>query len=62
MATYPDDAQAPITAFSVVADVKFTNTGTTRTEFNLPSTVDHKGEIAAFLDGCLLYTSDAADE
>ena len=57
MATYPDDAQAPITAFSVVADTKFTNTGTTRTEFNLPSTVDHKGEITAFLDGVLQQTS-----
>ena len=29
-ATYPDDAQAPITAFSVVATSTFNNTGTTR--------------------------------
>jgi len=57
MATYPDDATAPITAFSVVADSTFTNTGTTRTEFNLPSTVDHKGEITAFIDGVLQQTS-----
>ena len=38
-ATYPDDAQAPITAFSVVATTTFNNTGTTRVVFNLPSAV-----------------------
>ena len=48
MATYPDDAQAPITAFSVVADAQFNNTGASRTEFNLPSTVDHKGGDNSF--------------
>ena len=57
MATYPDDAQAPITAFSVVADATFNNTGASRTQFNLPSTVDHKGEITAFIDGVLQQTS-----
>ena len=58
MATYPDDAQAPITAFSVVADVQFNNTGTSRTNFNLPSTVSHKGEITAFIDGVLQQTTE----
>ncbi len=57
MATYPDDAIAPITAFSVVADVKFTNTGASRTDFNLPASVDHKGEITAFIDGVLQQTT-----
>ena len=40
MATYPDDATAPVTAFSVVAEVKFDNTGASRTDFNLLSTVE----------------------
>ena len=57
MATYPDDAQAPITAFTVVADAQFDNTGASRTQFNLPSTVDHKGEITAFIDGVLQQTT-----
>jgi hypothetical protein len=57
MATYPDDAQAPITAFSVVGETQFNSTGASRTDFNLPSTVDHKGEITAFIDGILQQTT-----
>tara|TARA_B100000497_G_C7692303_1_gene421374 strand:+ start:2398 stop:3999 length:1602 start_codon:yes stop_codon:yes gene_type:complete len=57
MATYPDDATAPITAFSVVADTTFSSTGAIRTEFNLPSVVTHKGEITAFIDGVLQQTT-----
>ena len=56
IATYPDDAQAPITAFSVVATSTFNNTGTTRVTFNLPSTVTSKGEVTAFDDGVLQST------
>ena len=56
-ATYPDDAQAPITAFSVVATSTFNNTGTTRVTFNLPSTVTSKGEVTAFDDGILQSTT-----
>ena len=56
-ATYPDDAQAPITAFSVVATSTFNNTGTTRVTFNLPSTVISKGEVTAFDDGILQSTA-----
>ena len=56
-ATYPDDAQAPITAFSVVATSTFNNTGTTRVAFNLPSTVTSKGEVTAFDDGILQSTT-----
>ena len=57
MATYPDDATAPVTAFSVVAESQFDNTGASRTDFNLPSTVEHKGEITAFIDGALQQTT-----
>ena len=57
MATYPDDAQAPITAFSVVGETQFNSTGASRTDFNLPSAVDHKGEITAFIDGILQQTT-----
>ena len=56
-ATYPDDAQAPITAFSVVATTTFNNTGTTRVTFNLPSAVTSKGEVTAFDDGILQSTA-----
>jgi hypothetical protein len=57
IATYPDDAIAPITAFSVVATASFNNTGLTRVAFNLPSTVTSKGEVTAFDDGILQSTS-----
>ena len=57
MATYPDDATAPVTAFGVVADVIYTNTGATRTDFNLASKATHRGEIVAFIDGVLQQTS-----
>jgi len=56
MATYPDDATAPVTAFSVIASSTFTNTGVI-TQFNLPSAVDGRGSIAAFADGILQSTS-----
>ena len=54
---YPDDAIAPITAFSVVATTTFNNTGTSRVAFNLPTTVTSKGEVTAFDDGILQSTS-----
>ena len=56
-ATYPDDAIAPITAFSVIATSTFNNTGPSRLAFNLPSTVTSKGEVTAFDDGILQSTS-----
>ena len=55
-ATYPDDAIAPITAFSVIGAITYTNTSTTR-EFALPSTVTNKGEVTAFQEGVLQSTS-----
>jgi len=54
--TYPDDAIAPITAFSVVADSTFNNTGATRVAFNLPSAVESKGEVTVFQEGILQST------
>ena len=50
MATYPSDATAPITAFPITSTVKYTSTAT-ETDFNLPTTVAHAGEVAAFIDG-----------
>lgn len=57
MAIYPDDATAPVTAFGVVSQVIFTNTGAVRTDFNLGSTVTHRGEVVAFIDGVAQQTS-----
>jgi len=57
MATYPDDATAPVTAFGVVSDVTFSSTGASRTDFNLGSAVTHRGEVVAFIDGILQQTS-----
>ena len=57
MATYPDDAKLSVSAFSVIAESTFTNTGTMTTDFTLPSTVTHRGEVAAFADGVLQATS-----
>ena len=54
--TYPSDATAPVTAFSVVAQTIYNNTGST-TDFDLPSSVDNKGEVVAYLDGILQETS-----
>ena len=54
---YPDDAIAPITAFSVVATSTFNNTGLSRVIFNLPSAVTSKGEVTAFDDGILQSTT-----
>ena len=54
---YPDDAIAPITAFSVIATSTFSNTGVSRVVFNLPSAVTSKGEVTAFDDGILQSTT-----
>ena len=52
MATYPDDAAAPTTtAFSTVSEQTFTNTGTTRTDFNLANPATNKAEVVPFIDG-----------
>lgn len=51
MATYPDDAVISQTAFPVLSEVTFTNTGSSTTDFNLGVTVTHRGEILAIVDG-----------
>jgi len=50
MATYPSDATADITAFSVIGTTTYNNTGTT-TEFALPSTITTKAEAVVTQDG-----------
>ena len=57
MATYPDDATAPVTAFGVVSDVTYSSTGPVRTDFNLAASATHRGEVVAFVDGVLQQTS-----
>ena len=57
MATYPDDATAPVTAFGVVSDVTYNSTGAVRTDFNLAAAATHRGEVAAFVDGILQQTA-----
>ena len=58
MATYPDDATAPTTtAFSTVAEQTFTNTGVSRTDFNLTNPVNSKAEVVPFIDGVEQGTS-----
>lgn len=57
MATYPDDAIAPVTAFPVGSDVTYSSTGTTRTDFNLAAVAAHRGEVVAFIDGVLQQTA-----
>jgi hypothetical protein len=55
MATYPNDATTTITAFPVTSTITYTSTGSS-TDFNLSATVNHRGEVAAFLNGVLQAT------
>jgi len=58
MATYPDDATAPTTtAFSALTEQTFSNTGASRTDFNLTNKVNNKAEVVAFIDGVEQATS-----
>ena len=63
MATYPDDAKISIQSFSLVSEVKYTNTGTD-TAFDLNSPADFNGEVIAISDGITQatdsYTLNAA--
>jgi hypothetical protein len=56
MATYPDNATAPTTAFPVATTVAYTNTGA-ETVFNLSGTAEHSGEVLAFADGVTQATT-----
>ena len=59
MATFPDDATAPITAYPVTATVTYSSTAA-QTYFNLPATISFAGEVAAFSDGVLQATDSYA--
>ena len=50
MATYPDDATISQESFSVVSEIKHTNTGTD-TEFTLDSSATFTGEVIAIAEG-----------
>jgi hypothetical protein len=54
--TYPDQATAPVTAFSTLTEVVYNNT-TTVVDFNLAASVDNRGEVVAFVDGIVQSTS-----
>lgn len=53
MATYPDDVSIDINNFSVTDTVVYTDTGITQTDFNLNTSVSHKGEVLLYSDGLL---------
>ena len=55
MATYPNDATAPITGFGVSTEITYSNTGL-ETTFNLNGTVDFRGEVLAIVDGVIQST------
>jgi len=56
MATYPDDATADATEFSVLSTVTYNSTGST-TDFNLAADVGTKAEVLATIDGVVQDTS-----
>jgi len=57
MATYPNDATAPISAFPITSTITYSSTGAIQTDFNLATAVAHAGEVAAFIDGVLQQTT-----
>ena len=56
MATYPSDATADVTAFSVIGTTTYNNTGST-VEFALPSTINSKAEAVVYQNGILQDTT-----
>ena len=55
MATYPDDATADATEFSVLSTITYNSTGST-TDFNLAGEVSSKAEVLAIVDGVVQDT------
>lgn len=55
MATYPDDATADATEFSVLSTITYSSTGST-TDFNLSGEVSSKAEVLAIVDGVVQDT------
>ena len=45
MATYPIDAKANVTEFAILSTDSFSNTGASRTDFNLSATAENEGEV-----------------
>ena len=54
--TYPDQATAPVTAFSTVTQVDYSNTAS-EVDFNLATSVENRGEVVAIVDGIVQSTS-----
>ena len=59
MATYPSDATANTTEFSVLSTATFNSTGST-TDFNLASDVTKESEVIAVVDGAVQDTTTYA--
>ena len=59
MATYPSDATANTTEFSVLSTATFNSTGST-TDFNLASDVTKESEVIAAVDGAVQDTTSYA--
>ena len=59
MATYPSDATANTTEFSVLSTATFNSTGST-TDFNLASDVTKESEVIAAVDGAVQDTTTYA--
>ena len=57
MATYPNDATAPVTGFGVASEITYSSTGT-ETVFNLNGTVGFRGEVLAIVDGVVQSTTN----
>ena len=53
---YPDQATATVTAFSTLTEVVYSSTGAV-VDFNLPTSVDNRGEVVAIVDGVVQSTS-----
>jgi len=56
MATYPNDAKANVTEFAILSTDSFSNTGASRTDFNLSATAENEGEVFVTDDGIVIAT------
>jgi len=56
MATYPNDAKANVTEFAIISTDSFSNTGATRTAFNISAAAVNTGEVFITDDGITIPT------
>jgi hypothetical protein len=56
MATYPNDAKANVTEFAILSTDSFSNTGATRTAFNISAAAVNTGEVFVTDDGITIPT------